>query len=209
MRSHPSSRRRSGRVITLALLGIVTACCSAGVMHRYRRATDPHLSLGEWEDSSVWWQQGKCTECHRQPLTGEAGNPHIAGAEPKSHRNPTWRWNHGRSEEASESRCYTCHKSSSCQACHRRRPEDHTEAYMHPASRGPDATRHALFARLEPSSCLVCHGSLITGCAKCHAPGETQQWQDEAMERLSRWPSLLQSTQKDTEKQLEATIDRR
>ncbi len=192
MRSQTQVRLRSGKIVTLILLAAIAAFCSAGVAHRYQRATDPHLSLGEWEDPSVWWQEGKCVECHREPMADELDDLHVAGPEPKSHRDTEWRLNHGRSSIASEARCYTCHSTPSCKSCHDQPPETHTAGFIEPASKGPDSTRHAILARLNPSSCLVCHESLVTGCARCHAPSETRQWQQDAMENLSKWPELLE-----------------
>jgi len=189
-----TARLRSGKIVPLLLLAVVTVCCSFAVTQRYQHATDPHLSLGEWEDSSVWWQQGKCVECHRQPSADESDDIHVAGPQPESHRDPSWHLNHGRSDIATEARCYTCHSTPSCQSCHDRRPKNHTEDFLRPAGDHAGATEHVVLGRLNPSSCLVCHKSLVTGCSRCHAPSETRQWQHTAMQALSQWPSLLDDT---------------
>ncbi len=187
-------KKRHGKILAIVVFAALAATCIGAVINRYNRATDPHLSLGEWESSHQWWQRGKCAECHREPLESEAGDIHIAGKAPKSHSEPCWRETHGRAEFASEARCHVCHTTDSCKSCHEHRPATHTAEFLHPSSDNLDANRHIMLARLSMSSCLVCHQSLVSSCGECHAPGETHTWQNEATRELKRWPSLIDTS---------------
>ncbi|MAG92405.1 MAG: hypothetical protein CMJ48_01455 [Planctomycetaceae bacterium] len=166
------------------------------MLTRWSNATDPHPSLGEWEDPHLWWTQGRCKDCHRPLKDGETIGVGKAGERPSSHKEEHWREFHGRATGSSESRCYVCHSSNTCRDCHDHPPTTHTKEFKRPSGDGVDAARHTLLGRMRPSSCLVCHGSFVTMCTKCHAPGEVQEWQDRALSDLDHWPTLLDSLRK-------------
>lgn len=195
---------RSPKTTRLVAFCAIVTVCAMVVAAKWNRATDPHLSLGEWESASVWWQRGKCSDCHREEQDGETSEFHVAGAEPTSHKNPCWLQVHGRATASSEARCFVCHSTAGCQSCHNHAPATHTAGFLHPSSGSQDANRHVLLVRLRPSSCLVCHGNFVSTCGQCHAPGELHECQQQALADLQHWPTLMDSRRNQTAAQANA-----
>ncbi len=191
-----SHKRRHQKAIKFLLVCIALAIVTTAIWSRWSEATDPRVSLGEWESSHIWWQRGKCQECHRDQEAHEADDPHIAGKMPASHRQPGWGHTHGRAEHSSEGRCYSCHSTSNCQSCHDHAPATHTAGFLHPSSNDIESNRHILLARLRSSSCLVCHDSFVTTCGECHAPDELHRWQQQGLTDLEHWPKLMNHPRK-------------
>ncbi len=124
-----------------------------------------------------WRKQGECLECHSQE------DPAIM-ASPKYHSVQFRRYTHGRISELTSIKCYACHEISTCQACHNRMPESHTESFV------SGMARHILLGRIRPSSCLVCHQSFVSACTKCHMLAEVSPWENDAKTELLRWKEL-------------------
>jgi hypothetical protein len=151
------------------------------------RATDPHWSLGEWENAHDWRKHGKCLECHSQPQ-GTTMRP------PDYHTAPFRNYTHGRTVALTPTRCYSCHEIQTCQTCHHQKPASHTDSFINPAARSNDEkglTRHLLMGRLRPSSCLICHQSFVSTCTPCHTPAEVTVWEKRALTELAPWNNLL------------------
>jgi hypothetical protein len=184
----------------LVVFVIIATVYAGAVAARWSRATGSDVSLSEslggWERAHTWWQRGQCTECHREGEDGEIGELRTAGKKPKSHEAVNWSQTHGRIKVDGEQQCLVCHSVDNCQSCHDRAPLTHTSEFVHPSNDSLVSNRHILLGRLRPSSCLVCHDSFVSGCSKCHAPGEVHDWQNKALDDLGDWKSLLRSARK-------------
>lgn len=186
-------RQRLGRLIVMGTLIVV---CSAAAAVKWSRATTPGLtSPDHWESPHVWWQEGRCNECHQPEKSGELLEGTGISRQPRSHHDPFWREVHGRSELSSESRCFICHSVDTCQTCHNHPPLTHTREFMQPGSDSTAALRHIVLARARPSSCMVCHQKFVSSCSKCHGAGEVRDWYEKGAADLERWPSLLKKLQ--------------
>lgn len=167
------------------------------VIIKWSGATNPHLSLGEWEGPAIWWKQGKCSECHKplddikkltSVLTG--GN---ATSPPKYHRGPYWKNSHGRVKASMRVGCFSCHAVSACDSCHDLAPATHTIGFTKPDGLGTGAQWHAVLARLRPSSCLLCHRNLYSDCTGCHSAAEISWVEEEGRKHLKEWPQLVET----------------
>lgn len=82
---------------------------------------------------------------------------------------------HGFYSRQGQNLCDSCHKASFCAECHARRPE------LNPAVRNADRPdrmaphrgdyllQHRIDGRLDPGSCVRCHGNRADGrCRACH-----------------------------------------
>ena len=161
---------------------------------KWSRATNPHFSLGEWDGSSIWWQQDKCSECHK-PLDETKtiaidSSKGSASSPPISHQNPNWESHHGRVKAVKRTGCFACHQVSTCDSCHSIVPKTHTIGFSKPDGLSIGAQRHALLARLRPSSCLLCHQNLFTDCTGCHSPGEISSLVKAGEKELKKWPQF-------------------
>lgn len=93
-------------------------------------------------------QQSSCTNCHQN-------NP------PKNHDNLFRLRTHGVLASIDRSRCYTCHRTDSCEECH-----GTTRPLSHRGGFGTSAQRH----------CNSCHFPLgDEGCAVCHRSTPSHQ----------------------------------
>lgn len=193
-------RRRRRNIRRLVVCMVIVAVYAAALSTRWSRATDSDVSLreslGGSDRAHVWWQLGRCAECHREGTDGEVGELRIAGKEPQDHKAECWSEMHGRAGVANAQRCVACHSADSCQSCHDRAPLTHTSGFLHPSSNSLDSNRHILLARLRPSSCLVCHGNFVSTCGECHAPGEIHDWQRKGRDDLGDWAEFLNSKAK-------------
>lgn len=83
---------------------------------------------------------------------------------------------HGVQARQQELVCAMCHDQSACSDCHANRLElkpstRHFSApYRQMPHRGDYRTRHQIDGRLDPVSCLNCHGNpkAAVSCAPCH-----------------------------------------
>ncbi len=186
-----NQQRRRG---SLPVIIVFVAVCGVAVAMKWTRATTPGLTSPDaWESAHVWWQEGRCNECHQPEKSGEILQFNGISRQPQSHHDPFWREKHGRSELASEARCFICHTVETCQTCHDHPPETHTQEFMQPGGDSTTALRHIVLARARPSSCMVCHQGFVSSCSKCHGSSEVFDWHERGQAQLPRWPSLLQS----------------
>jgi nitrate reductase cytochrome c-type subunit len=114
-------------------------------------------------------QQANCTECHEDEQKGTMKAISIFNHSPSFVRNHKF-------YAASDDRlCATCHKSSFCNDCHTNQVE------MKPSvkygyrpdrempHRGNYMTMHKIDGKLDPASCLRCHGRANNErCVACH-----------------------------------------
>ncbi len=186
-----TQRQRLGRLIVMGTFIII---CVAATSIKWSRATTPDIIQPEsWESAHVWWQQGRCNECHQPDKSGELLNSEGISRQPKSHHDPFWREKHGRSEFSSETRCFICHTVDTCQTCHDHPPETHTKEFMQPGSDTTAAMKHIILARARPSSCMVCHQDFVSSCSKCHGSSEVFKWYEHGKDQQLDWPSLLKN----------------
>lgn len=186
---------RLGRLI---VIGILVVACGSATAVKWSRATTPGLSSPDtWESAHIWWQEGRCNECHQPEKSGEIIQGEGIQRQPRSHREEFWRETHGRSELSSEGRCFICHSVDTCKTCHSHPPETHTNEFMSPGSDSVDALRHIVLGRARPSSCIVCHQDFVSSCSKCHGSGEVYDWYERGQGELARWPSLLKRSDSD------------
>jgi len=186
-----NQRQRLGRLV---VVGAFVVACGAATAVKWGRATTPGMVPPDaWESAHIWWQEGRCNECHQPEKSGELLRSEGISRQPRSHHDPFWREKHGRSELSSEARCFICHTVDTCQTCHNHPPETHTREFLHPAGNSTEALRHIVLARARPSSCLVCHQEFVSTCSKCHGSNEVFEWYESGEADLDRWPSLLQS----------------
>lgn len=72
--------------------------------------------------------------------------------------------------------CQMCHQESFCNDCHAARVElkpsvkNQTDTYRRMPHRGDYLARHRIDGRVDPTSCIRCHGNPQTNkrCAPCH-----------------------------------------
>ena len=72
--------------------------------------------------------------------------------------------------------CAMCHQTSFCYDCHATRVElkpslrNQLETYRSMPHRGDYLSRHRIDAKVDPTSCLRCHGNpkATQTCARCH-----------------------------------------
>lgn len=186
--------RADGRKSVLWGFTVIALTVAAGAIgFNVWRSGDPHWSLGEWENVHDWRKDGRCVACHTargaQPLA--AGNPQGRTITPaKYHSEDFRRYTHGRSSKQTPEQCARCHERAVCEACHARPPETHVSAFTHPDGPSEGLEQHVLLGRLRPSSCLVCHRSLVAACMGCHTAEETIEWQEKGREALGAWTAF-------------------
>ncbi len=186
-----NQRQRLG---ILLVMGTFVVACGVATAMKLNRATTPGITPPDaWESAHVWWQEGRCNECHQPDKSGEILQNEGISRQPRSHHDPFWREKHGRSEHSSEARCFICHSVDTCQTCHNHPPETHTRSFMQPGSDSTESLRHIALARARPSSCMVCHQDFVSSCSKCHGSSEVFDWYESGETELQRWPSLLES----------------
>jgi len=200
-RSRPEVTRRL-RLAILLVIGTFAVSCGAAIAVKWNRATTPGITVPDsWESAHIWWQEGRCNDCHQPAKGGEIVAAEGISRKPRSHLDPFWHEKHGRSEHSSESRCFICHSQDTCQTCHNHPPDTHVQDFMHPSGNSKAALRHILLSRARPSSCVVCHKDFVTTCSKCHGANEVFDWYKHGESGLSNWPSLLKSIKSQTSDQ--------
>lgn len=192
------SQRQRERIGRLLVMGTFVVVCGSATAVKWSRATTPGITPPDaWESAHIWWQEGRCNECHQPEKSGEILQADGISRQPRSHQNPFWREIHGRSELSSEARCFICHTVDTCRTCHNHPPETHTREFMQPGSDSAAALRHIVLARARPSNCMVCHQDFVSSCSKCHGSSEVFEWYEHGATELERWPSLMKSMQMD------------
>ncbi len=142
------------------LLGMTAACTS---LQRHPRLMAVHPDVDE-----MGGRPPVCTECHDTKdetfvwvqfnHTGEFGRQHKPQARQQNQV------------------CGMCHQRDDCSNCHTTRVEL-KPSVRHPGRtgrrmphRGAYLTRHRVDGRVNPTSCVRCHGNAkrSTSCLKCH-----------------------------------------
>lgn len=104
-----------------------------------------------------------CTECHTD----------LYGA--MNHKSMDFIKKHGFYASNSRQACAACHQESFCADCHTRKEEikpsdkfaDSPERIL--PHRGDYLTQHRIDGRIDPASCVKCHGRQNNErCASCH-----------------------------------------
>lgn len=109
-----------------------------------------------------------CTECHDPVADSLAYRDFDHGLR--------WAEDHRLPVRGNEAVCGMCHAQNFCNECHATRVElkpsvfRQAETYRALPHRGDYLSRHRIDARLDPTSCLRCHGNPKTAksCARCH-----------------------------------------
>lgn len=140
--------------------------------------------------------RGECRDCHSKQehvrsLTAEQKSAAIPP--PKSHTEEFRRFSHGRLPQYPPQSCNSCHEKQSCSECHSAPPSSHTSDFMLPKGSTEGSHRHAVYARMRPSSCLNCHENLMDTCSKCHSGAEVEIWRNKGSKELKRWQDAERS----------------
>jgi hypothetical protein len=109
-----------------------------------------------------------CTDCH------EARGEKLAFG--SFNHTPIWLQTHRQQAYQHERVCAMCHQTSFCNDCHATRVElkpslkNQDQTYRQMPHRGDYLTRHRIDGRIDPTSCIRCHGNpkTATTCAPCH-----------------------------------------
>lgn len=154
-------KRRMTRPLTLLAVLLLVAAC-AGLQSSYTPpATHPSAAdLGE--------QPTQCTNCH------DARGEHVAYG--RYVHTATFGSEHRQEAYQGEAICAMCHQSSFCNDCHATRVElkpslkNQVETYRSAPHRGDYLSRHRIDGRVDPTSCIRCHGNpkSARSCARCH-----------------------------------------
>ena len=147
-------------VICILVLLITAILGCAGMARNEAPARHPEELTREDTD---------CLECHDNDLTGTL-KPYGTFR----HTN-TFLLNHGGYARQGQDLCNTCHGEPICLECHA------TNDPLTPAlkrgdrpdrdlpHRGDYITQHRIDARIDPGSCVKCHGNRNDGkCVQCH-----------------------------------------
>lgn len=110
-----------------------------------------------------------CLECHE-----DEGSPALKPYGSFAHTARFLR-EHGSYAAQTQELCAACHKADFCQACHATSEELKPSLRLgdrpdRPAPhRGDYLARHRIDGRLDPGSCVVCHGNRSAAtCRRCH-----------------------------------------
>ena len=86
-----------------------------------------------------------------------------------------WMRTHGEAAISDRRACDLCHRASTCADCHGAKeeikPSSKRGSRFDPATphRGDYLSQHRIDGRLDPASCIPCHGRRDDGrCATCH-----------------------------------------
>ena len=146
-------------LILSTAIGVVTGCAGSST-----RATAPPQHPEELSGSNV-----NCLDCHDNELTG--------ALKPYDTFRHTSRFllDHGKLASQSSDLCSSCHSDAFCMECHAttenlgpdlRRGNRPDRELPH---RGEYLTRHQIDGKVDPGSCIKCHGNRNDGsCSVCH-----------------------------------------
>lgn len=146
--------------ILLAVLLLVAAC--AGLQSSFvPPASHP-------SEADMGMPLKVCTDCHDARGEYVAYERYIHSADfGDNHRSQAYQ---------GEALCAMCHQTSFCNDCHATSVElkpslkNQTETYREMPHRGDYLSRHRFDARLDPTSCIRCHGNpkAAETCVRCH-----------------------------------------
>lgn len=145
-------------VLSSCLAGIILAC--AGMEPLWI----PPKQHPEEEGENLKY----CTSCH------DAADENINYK--RYVHTPMFMENHRPAAIQNAGICYMCHKSSFCNDCHGVRVElkpsikNQTRTNRRMPHRGDYISRHRIDGRVNPVSCIRCHGNPKTSetCKRCH-----------------------------------------
>lgn len=109
-----------------------------------------------------------CVHCH------DARTDNLAFS--SFDHNATWMQTHRQLAYQNEAVCAMCHQTSFCNDCHATRVElkpslkNQSETYRQMPHRGDYLSRHRIDGRIDPTSCVRCHGNPKASqtCVRCH-----------------------------------------
>jgi len=144
----------------LAVLLVVAACAGP------QSGNEPPLKHPSADDLGE--QPKICTDCH------DARGEYVA-YENFVHKGD-YGVNHRAQAYRGESICTMCHQVSWCTDCHATSTEfkpslkNQSETYRPMPHRGDYISRHRIDGRVNPTSCIRCHGNPRSGeiCVRCH-----------------------------------------
>lgn len=144
----------------LAILLLVAAC--AGLQSSFV------LPASHPTEADMDMSVKVCTDCHDARGENVVYERYIHTAD--------YGTNHRTQAYQGEAICAMCHQTSFCNDCHATSIElkpslkNQTETYREMPHRGDYLSRHRFDARLDPSSCIRCHGNpkAAETCVRCH-----------------------------------------
>jgi hypothetical protein len=154
------NRRRFVPVLSFLLLSAALAGCSL-------LSETPSVPVRHPEE--LTGGKADCSECHSDVSTG-AMKPYDSFRHTR-----VFVAGHGAYARQGQNLCSSCHEQSFCLSCHGRRDEllpavkeaDRPDRNL--PHRGDYLTRHRIEGRIDPGSCIPCHGNKETGrCRACH-----------------------------------------
>jgi hypothetical protein len=157
MKRRPTILRRAACALSCALLLAGCALLS------------PLPSIPPRHPEEVQTGPVDCRECHEEGLTGTL-KPYDA-----FRHTPVFVTRHGSYARRGQNLCSACHADSFCRSCHALRGgiapdlmQGGRPDLMAP-HRGDYLAQHPLDGRMDPGSCLRCHGKGNNRtCARCH-----------------------------------------
>jgi hypothetical protein len=123
-----------------------------------------------WHPRNFKGLEGQCSECHEWGST-DTGKPHGT-----FHHSRSFLQRHGTYAAQDQDLCNSCHGDSFCMDCHATeggiRPDirhgNQPDRDLMP-HRGDYLTQHRIDGRVNPGSCVRCHGNRNSEtCARCH-----------------------------------------
>jgi len=111
-----------------------------------------------------------CLECHDDEVSG-ALKPYGSFA-----HTAVWLQEHGTYASQGQNLCTACHSPSWCQTCHANVEEllpsirfGNRPDLEGPPHRGDYIVQHQIEGRVDPGSCVTCHGNRNNEtCSRCH-----------------------------------------
>ncbi len=146
-------------LVLLAALLLVAACAGLKSGTTFPAKHPSAADLGE--------EPKNCIECH-EGATEIPFQRYVHDAD--------WGRNHRMAAYQGEAICSMCHQTSFCNDCHATQVEmkpsekNDTETYRSMPHRGDYLSRHRIDGRIDPTSCIRCHGNPKASetCVRCH-----------------------------------------
>lgn len=147
--------------LLMLLFTLGLASCTA------QQETSP-LPLRHPDDAGLSGRPPLCSDCH------EARSAEFNFA--ALNHDPTFLADHRSVTRQDQRSCQLCHTAAFCSDCHALRGElkpadrQQAETYRALPHRGDYLSRHRIDARIDPTSCLRCHGNPKSSqsCNPCH-----------------------------------------
>jgi hypothetical protein len=159
-----TAMKHTGNTLALILVLTVALVTLIGCAGSAKRTTAPPRHPEELSDGKV-----NCLDCHDDQLTGTL-KPYGTFRHTNS-----FLLEHGALGAQSVDLCNSCHSEPFCMECHAttenlapslKRGDRPDRSLPH---RGEYLTRHQIDGRVDPGSCIKCHGNRNDGsCAVCH-----------------------------------------